>query len=80
MKRTNLAGIILMIALLYPLSFGPVARIVCDPRTHFTDESQERMFALYDPLLSVPVLGGVVRWYLRLCLRDLTQGHQMGRE
>ena len=63
MKRSYLAGLILMIVSLYPLSYGPVVRMVWDPRNHFTDESKQRVNRIYYPLKSVPLLDDVLYWY-----------------
>ena len=69
MKRSYLAGLILMIVLLYPLSFGPVMRIASDPPNRFTQATIERTMAIYDPLLSVPILNNVLSWYATICTR-----------
>ena len=69
MKRLNLAGLISMIVLLYPLSYGPAMRLTLDRRKHY--QSMPRAFAICDPMMSVPVLRDVLSYYSYLCTRDL---------
>ena len=71
MKRSYFAGLILMLALAYPLSLGPVIRITFDPRNHFTEETKERTLGIYEPVLRVPFLQDFLLWYVTLCTRDL---------
>ena len=71
MKSAKVTGLILMIVLLYPLSYGLAARIVSHPRITLTSASKRRLILLYDPLMRVPMLCDFLNWYAYLWIRDL---------
>ena len=65
MKRSNLAGLILMIVLLYPLSYGPVMRW----RQYYGKYPKDpRIYYFYEPLTSAPWLGDVINDYGNFCV------------